>query len=763
MFLIHRRRSAVRRVAPLVALVALLAPTLGPAQSTPANFTTPQDPAPTPEQAPAAPAPRFFDAVTVSATLNPATVKETPGTVSVIDAETIDRRLMSNVADLVAFEPGVYVETTVNRIGINGFNIRGIGGNRVLTQVDGVETSEQFDFGPFNVHQFALDLDTLKSAELVRGAGSSLYGSDALGGVASFFTKDPADYLSRRQRFHIGGKTGVDGRSRESTGNAVVAGGGARLQASLFVSYGSGHELRNRGTVETDTTTRTSLNPQDRRSVQALGKLVAPISNGNTLRGTVEIADHRIETDAFSSRTVTVAGPTSTRVADITSDDTMRRHRFSVDHTLEDRGGLNQWSWQVFVQTSDTGQVIDEVRVTTGAGPALTVNRSGTLDYEQDSVGGGIQGRKAFVPGGHALLLTFGGGHKRNTFDMLRDRLDVDAFTGAIVPATNLILPSKYFPKTDVDETGGYVQAELKVGRLAVVPGVRYDRFSLDAHEDDAVYIATLSPTAADFDADATSARVGAAFAVSEALTVHAQYAGGFRAPPYSAINSGFTNLQGGYTSISSPDLDAETSDNLDLGVRIATGPVSLGVTGFWNAYEDFILQVQKGVNTTTGLLEFQYQNVSAVRIKGIELQGDARLAPALRLRASYAFIRGDDVSGPTDAPLNTIAPDRGVVGLEFAPVANRWGSELMLRAVRGQSQATAGTGLFAPEAYAVIDVYGWTALGRGVTLRGGVLNLANQKYFEWQNVRGRSATDPLMDRYSSPGVSGVVSLAYGW
>jgi outer membrane receptor protein involved in Fe transport len=52
-----------------------------------------------------------------------------------------------------------------------------------MTQVDGVETSEQFDFGPFNVHQFTLDLDTLKTAEIVRSSGSSLYGSGALGGV----------------------------------------------------------------------------------------------------------------------------------------------------------------------------------------------------------------------------------------------------------------------------------------------------------------------------------------------------------------------------------------------------------------------------------------------------------------------------------------------------------------------------------------------------------------------------------------------------
>ena len=151
----------------------------------------------------------------MSATSNPATVKETPGTVSVIDAATIERRLIENVSDLVKFEPGVYVESNLTRIGLNGFNIRGMGGNRVLTQVDGVETSEQFDFGPFNVHQFTLDLDTLKTAEIMRSSGSALYGSDALGGVVSFFTKDPADYLASH-RFHAGAKALFDGRSDDA-------------------------------------------------------------------------------------------------------------------------------------------------------------------------------------------------------------------------------------------------------------------------------------------------------------------------------------------------------------------------------------------------------------------------------------------------------------------------------------------------------------------------------------------------------------------
>lgn len=719
-------------------------------------------PAPPPEQAPAPPAdaePRFFDSVTVSATLSPTTIKETPGTVSVIDSETIARRMIENTADLVKFEPGVYIDANVTRVGLNGFNIRGIGGNRVMTRVDGVETSEQFDFGPFNVHQFSLDLDTLKSAEIVRSSASSLYGSDALGGVVSFFTKDPADYLAG-QRQHFGVKTLFDGRSRDGSGNGVVAFGGRRLQASIFGSYARGEEMRNRGSVEATNATRTAPNPQKRTNVQALGKVTFEASEGNRLRAAVEIADNDVRTDAYSSYARTVAGPTVTDATGIVSNDDMERQRYSLDQALDNRGWLNHLAWNVYVQQSTTGQVVDEVRTTTGAGPA-TILRSGTLDYDQDTVGGSLQARKLFQPFQHVLLVTAGGSYKHDVFDMIRDRVDINQATGAVVPATNIILPSKYFPKSTVGETGAYLQSELQFGRVTVLPGVRYDRFKLDADQNDRVYIDNQNPAAADFSADRVSARFGASVSLTNSVSAHVQYAGGFRAPPYSAVNSGFTNLAGGYTSLPNTDLRPETSDNFEASVRGAFRRVSAGVTVFSNHYDDFILQAQRGFNASTGLLEFQYQNVSKVVIKGVELRGEGRLTDRLQLRAAYAVIRGDDVTGDTDVPLNTVAPDQGSLGLQYD--GGGWGAEAILRGVRAQRQSVAGTGFFAPASFATADVTAWVRPVHDVSVRFGVLNLTNAKYFEWSNVRGRQSTDQTLDRYSSPGVSAIVSASYGW
>ena len=63
-------------------------------------------------------------------------------------------------------------------------------------QTDGIAMPTSFNIGSFsNANRNFTDLDTLKRVEIVRGPASSLYGSDALGGVVAFVTKDPADYL----------------------------------------------------------------------------------------------------------------------------------------------------------------------------------------------------------------------------------------------------------------------------------------------------------------------------------------------------------------------------------------------------------------------------------------------------------------------------------------------------------------------------------------------------------------------------------------
>ena len=147
-------------------------------------------------ETPALAEPHDFDRVQVTATRTERAASDVAATVDVIDREQLDRKLVQDIRDLVRYEPGVSVTRSAARFGLGGFRIRGLDGNRVLIQTDGIALPKSFDIGSFaNANRNFTDLETLKRVEIVRGPASSLYGSDALGGVVAFVTKDPADYV----------------------------------------------------------------------------------------------------------------------------------------------------------------------------------------------------------------------------------------------------------------------------------------------------------------------------------------------------------------------------------------------------------------------------------------------------------------------------------------------------------------------------------------------------------------------------------------
>ena len=775
---LHLRARAVRGFARIAPAVTTLPTLLALVLAAPAAVGAQQAPAAQPAAEQAAASPQggdvqageepltFLDSVTVTATLAPAPVMETPGTVTVIDDQEIQGRMFETFADLVKYEPGVYIENSVTRLGLNGFSIRGIGGNRVMTQIDGVQTSEQFDFGPFNVHQVAFDVDAIKSMEIVRNANSALYGSDALGGVVSLFTKDPEDYL-RGRNFHVGAKLTWDGRANDISTNVSLAGGGERLQGSLFVSGNRGGEIRNHGTVETLDDTRTMPNPQDVIGTQVLAKLVFTPAPGNMWRVGAELFDSRVETEWYSDRGMADFGFLQYVTTDSDALDTQDRRRYSLDHTLVGRG-LDQVSWRVYGQTTDTSQVVDRQRLQSMFGRQIPLHRHGTVGHEQVGYGGSAQGQH-WLGGDNGVRLTFGASYSTDRFDMLRDRSEVNTLTGAPVP-TRLIFPDKYFPESAVAEAGSYLQAELQMDRFTLVPGLRYDHYRMDADQSDPVFIAAGKPLPADFSDGALSPKVGAAVRLTDIVSVHAQYARGFRAPPHSDINTGFANPAGGYTTLPNPDLKAERSDNFDFGVRTAFNRASFEVTGFMNRFDQFIELTGLGFNPISRLLEFQSQNLEKAKINGLELRGEVHLSDSVMVRGSYARIEGVEVlEGATvaplqeETPLQSIAPNEGVIGIRYLQPSGRWGTELSVRLVESYQGAPADGSQYAPAAHQVVDLVGHVSLVEDLALRLGVLNLTDAKYFEWWNVRNRPANDPVIDRYSSPGISFVTSLGYDW
>ncbi len=126
--------------------------------------------------------------VVVTATRIPAIVEDTPGA-RVIDAATIEQRGAVFAADILTDVPGLSVTRSGAFGGVAQVRMRGATPGKTLVLVDGAPVNDAAE--PNGAYDFSgFDLGDIDRVEVLSGPQSSLWGSDAIGGVIAFTTKE---------------------------------------------------------------------------------------------------------------------------------------------------------------------------------------------------------------------------------------------------------------------------------------------------------------------------------------------------------------------------------------------------------------------------------------------------------------------------------------------------------------------------------------------------------------------------------------------
>lgn len=168
-----------------------------------------------------------LDQIVVTATRTERLLKDVPIQTLVISSKAIERMQTVKFRDLLEYElPGI--EFT-NNGGFANINMLGFGGKYVLFLVDGERMAgETFD----NIDYNRIDMDNIQQIEIVKGASSSLYGSNAVGGVINIITKKP------QHSFETGITTRLGSNNEQSLGYTA----GSRQKwgyASIVTSFKS--------------------------------------------------------------------------------------------------------------------------------------------------------------------------------------------------------------------------------------------------------------------------------------------------------------------------------------------------------------------------------------------------------------------------------------------------------------------------------------------------------------------------------------------
>ena len=731
--------------------------------------------------------------VTISATRQEQTVESVPGTVTVHTREELDRNNVNTIKNLVRYEPGVSVGGAGQRGGISGYNIRGIDGDRILTQVDGVEVPNDFFNGPYaKTQRNYVDPEIIKRVEILRGPASVLYGSNAIGGAVSYFTLDPDDIIKPGKDVGARLKTGYSSADESWLKSATVAGRADQFDGLLHYSQRDGHETESYGNNNGTGLARTAANPEDVRTYNVLAKIGWNYNEDSRLGLTYEKYKDDRDTDQKSA----YGGPFDKGQPAIpasvlpggmyqwrTGNDTVTRERFGLEHSFAlDSLLADNVKWSLNHQVAKTDQSTEEFYYPI----SRKVLRTRETLYEEKQWVFDAQLDKAFSLADTEHLLTYGTTIKQQKVTGSRSGNGTclavfgSCRTLGAVSTADVLKKSSDFPDPTVNTYSLFAQDQISWDKWTFLPGLRYDYTELKPH----ITQEFLNTVAADGRGTVSndsktwhrvSPKFGLTYALTDQYTWYGQYAEGFRTPTAKALYGRFENTTTGYRVEPNPNLDPETSKGFETGLRGQFESGSFDVAVFYNKYRDFIEEdaISPGYNELT----FQSANIKRATIKGAEVKGRLNLdvfgAPqGLYTQGSvaYAYGRNND----NGEPINSVNPLTGVFGLGYDQ--DNYGGLLSWTLVKKKDRVDdtkfkspdGVSSQFKSPGFGVLDLTGFYKVTDDVTVSAGVYNLTDKKYWLWDDVRGydgvgeASVLSPAnLDRLTQPGRNFAVNLVW--
>jgi hemoglobin/transferrin/lactoferrin receptor protein len=694
-----------------------------------------------------------LDAVNVVATREEKPNIETPATVTTITQEDIERKGARSIKELFAEELDVDVRQNFRRgnsvaasKGSNeSINIRGLEGNRLNLMVDGIRLPYSFSFGPNSAARGDyLDVDGVQSVEVIRGASSAQYGSDGVAGTVLFRTLTPEHVLKDKQQVTSVHASYFDVNT-STKGVLTHARKGDDWSAVFVGSLSRGGELKNQGTLEGTGTTRTKNNPSDNDDRYLMGKLRKKVDGANSLLLNVENSQKKIETNNLNAiGRVSGFGPPFDIYQDLGRDQ-IDRSRVSVDHIHRSAQVMfDQVESKVWYQQAKINQFTFQDRSTT--------DRTRDNKVENDAYGAQIRLSKKFTSRDVAHLLQYG--------------LDVsESQTSQITVRTgDQSTPEQYIPKTKQQFVGAFVQNDIQIGHLNVVPALRFDRWDISSR------VVNKSDQAA-------SPSLALMWLQNPQIMPFLNVGRGFRAPSVEELAASFDGL--GYNVVPNINLNPERSLAKELGVKGSVRRLKYSLAYFDNDYKNFISSgqpVNESVCAAAGLpltpplpggrpeVCQQSLNQPKANIHGIDIRAEYRFNEHWQVKGGYVKSKGRETTRQgVSQPINTIQPERLIIAADYSQA--NWGASASVRHVWGKSKADIA-GLtpttFAPGSYTTVNTRLRYMPTKQLSFFAGINNLFDEKYIDWANISSAGLTNATAtDFYTSAGRNFFVSMKY--
>ncbi|THD69500.1 TonB-dependent receptor [Robertkochia marina] len=585
-------------------------------------------------------------------------------------AVTKEEVLFSNAqtsADLLQSTGKVFVQKS--QLGGGSPMIRGFATNRLLIVVDGVRMNNAIFRGGNIQNIIAIDPLSVDSAEVIFGPGSVTYGSDAIGGVMSFYTLDP----KIRQRGND-----LDGRAlvrystanNERTAHAVLNYGSAKWAGVTSVtisdfndlimgSHGPEEYLRPEYVVRQDGVDQVVTNSNDRKQTPT-GYEQLNILQKFTYQ---PVKDWSLKTGIIYSTT-----------GNYDRYDRLIRYRDNEPRAAEWYYGPQEWLMiNLTAEHSGNGWLYDTMRFT-NAYQQFKESRHDRGFMEEwlyateervDAFSSNLDLEKHFS---NRSRLYYG-------VEYVYNKVGSSGYSQNITSGAEQDIASRYPDGSRWQSLAAYANFSYQPDRrMTLRAGVRYNYLDIfsDFSENNVFY--NFPFTTAKINTDALTGSAGLHWSQSRTFRGHVQFSTAFRAPNVDDVGKIFDSEPGSVV-VPNPSLKPEYAYNADLGFQLNLKEkfkfdLSLYHTWLKDAMvrRDFTYQGVEQIEYNGQLSDIQaIQNAAKARVYGLEAGANWRISNTLSALGTLTYVKGEEVldNGST-APLRHAAPLFGRVLLEW-------------------------------------------------------------------------------------------------
>lgn len=630
---------------------------------------------------------RLHESVTVTAERDEARAFDVPRSITVIESAALDQRLPRTTPEALWDAPGVFVQKTNH--GGGAPYLRGLVGNQVLVMVDGIRLNNAtFRYGP-NQYLATVDPANIDRIEVVRGSGSVLYGSDAMGGVINIITRRP---VGVGQPFAVRGgattKVMSSGMERSGRFNLAVTGGKIGVVGGLSLrSFG---DLRAGGGLGIEAPSGYDEAAGDLRAEWLL-----------TPRQRVTLAyQHNHQSDVPRYDQVAQRG--------------FARYSFNpqvrqLGYVRYERTSPNPW-WATVRATASLHRTTEQREYQPRTSSVLTI------EHDQVLTGGvSIELQSRPRP---SLSLVSGLDYYHDAVESARR--ERDQATGQSRDRRG-----QYASGATAVSLAAFTHATVTGPRWRADAGVRLSHFSVSA-PDPGFGSAAIAPTTA-------TGSAGVLLTLTDGLRVFGSVAQAFRAPNIDDLSS-LGQFDFG-VEVPAPALQPESSVTLEGGLKWRTDAGSASVSVYRTSLDQLIDRVRgtfDGSPMVGNQQVYQKANVGSAVIRGVEANGEFGLTSSLTASGSLMYTYGQATS--KNEPMRRIPPLNGLVAIRAALTDASW-LEGALRYAATQDRLASGD--IADHRIPPGGTPGWTVftisaghrLGRRLELVGSAQNLFDTAY----------------------------------